>query len=187
MSEHDQTPTPPTVPMQPSIDDAPPKQTRRTLFIVLGGIAATVCLCVAIAALLIGQGVLRVTQEQAAITPVLDRFMQAMTRRDVNSAYQLFSSRAQRQTSLADLGQLVEGPNYLIFDGYQSVALDNTNLTNSINTNPDVPQGTIATVTGRVMYEGDVTGSLRATLEKEDGEWRLFAFNITVPPSKTLP
>jgi hypothetical protein len=76
---------------------------------------------------------------------------------------------------------------YVLFDGYQSVTIDTTNLTSAVNTNPDVPQGSVATVNGTVTYTGSVTGSFRATLEKEDGDWRLFLINVTVPPSKIQP
>jgi hypothetical protein len=74
----------------------------------------------------------------------------------------------------------------VLFDGYQSLAIESTNITNSVNTNPDVPQGHVATVSGTITYTGSVTGSFRATLEQEAGTWRLDAINITVPPSKTL-
>jgi hypothetical protein len=112
--------------------------------------------------------------------------MRAMVARDVNGAYALFSTRAQRQTAIADLHALDTGANYVLFDGYQSLAIESTNITNSVNTNPDVPQGHVATVSGTITYTGSVTGSFRATLEQEAGTWRLDAINITVPPSKTL-
>jgi hypothetical protein len=137
-----------------------------------------------LAAVLIGRTMLSISSEQAAITPVVDRFMQAMAQRDANAAYQIFSSRAQRQTPLADMTKLLSGANYVLFDGYQSVAIDSTNLSNAINTDPDVPQGTVANVSGKVAYSGGVTGTFRATLEKEAGAWRLFSINVVVPPEK---
>jgi len=180
-------------PSEPSTSPIPPDPTparaksRRTLWIILGSVVGVLVLCIVIAALVIGRTILSVSTEQTAITPVIDRFMRAMTQHDAQAAYQLFSSRAQRQTPLADLTTLLEGPNYTLFDGYQSVTIDTTNLTSAINTNPDVPQGSVAMVNGTVTYAGGVTGSFRATLEKEDGEWRLFFINVTVPPSKLKP
>jgi len=144
-------------------------------------------LCIVLVVLVIGRTLLSVSTEQTAITPVIDRFMQAMTQHDSQTAYRLFSSRAQRQTPLADLTKLTKDPNYVLFDGYQSVTIDTTNLTSAVNTNPDVPQGSVASVNGTVTYTGGVTGSFRATLEKEDGDWRLFFINVTVPPSKMTP
>jgi len=159
---------------------------RRNLLIVISVVAVVICACVGIGAFTIGRGILGSVTEQAAITPVLDQFMQVMVARDSHRAYALFSTRAQRQTALADLTQLYTGPNYVLFDGYQSLTIESTNITSAVNTNPDVPQGLVVTVTGTITYTGQVTGSFRATLEKEAGIWRLDAINITVPPSKTL-
>ena len=178
---------PPSEPPLPStIPDAnqPRRTSRRTLFIILGSFAGVSVLCVLLIALTIGRAVLSISTEQTAITPVLDRFMQTMTQRDANTAYRLFSSRAQRQTPIADLSKLLDGPNYVLFDGYQSISIDSTKITNAITTNADEPQGTVANVSGKVAYTGGVTGNFRATLEKENGDWRLFFINVTVPPEK---
>jgi hypothetical protein len=170
------------------LDAHPPRtKSRRTLWIILGSLSGLFVLCIVLAALVIGRNILSISTEQASITPVIDRFMHAMTQHDAQAAYRLFSSRAQRQTPLADLSTLLDGPNSVLFDGYQSVTIDSTNLTSAVNTNPDVPQGSVATVNGTVTYAGSVTGSFRATLEKEDGDWRLFFINVTVPPSKIQP
>ena len=177
---------PSTAPVPP--DANPPRtKSRRTLWIILGSVSAVLVLCIVLAALVIGRSVLSISTEQAAITPVVDRFMHAMTEHDAQAAYRLFSTRAQRQTPIANLTTLLEGPNYVLFDGYQSVTIDATNLTSTVNTNPDVPQGSVANVNGTVTYTGGVSGSFRATLEKEDGDWRLFYINVTVPPSKINP
>jgi hypothetical protein len=180
-------PSEPSPPVVPPDVHLPPAKSRRTLWIILGSVSGILVLCIVLAALLIGRSILSISTEQAAVTPVIDRFMHAMTQHDAQAAYRLFSSRAQRQTPLADISTLLDGPNYVLFDGYQSVTVDTTNLTSSINTNPDVPQGSVATVSGTVAYTGGVTGSFRATLEKEDGDWRLFFINVTVPPSKMQP
>jgi hypothetical protein len=183
----------PLLPSEPSSpivspDAQPPRaKSRRTLWIILGSVSGIFLLCIVLAVVVIARNILSVSTEQAAITPIIDRFMHAMTQHDAQAAYQLFSSRAQRQTPLADLSTLLDGPNYVLFDGYQSVTVDTTNLTSAVNTNPDVPQGSVATVNGTVTYAGSVTGSFRATLEKEDGDWRLFFINVTVPPSKIQP
>jgi len=180
-------------PSEPSVSaalpDANPPRTksRRTLWIILASVSGVLVLCIVLTALLIGRSILSISTEQAAITPVIDRFMQAMTQHDAQAAYRLFSTRAQRQTPIADLTTLLEGPNYVLFDGYQSVTIDATNLTSAVNTNPDVAQGSVANVNGTVSYTGGVSGSFRATLEKEDGDWRLFYINVTVPPSKMKP
>jgi ABC-type arginine transport system ATPase subunit len=144
-------------------------------------------LCIVLAVLVIGRGILSIATEQTAITPVIDRFMHLMNQRDDQAAYQLFSSRAQRQTPIADLRALLDEPNYVLFDGYQSTTIDATNLTSTVDINQDLPQGQVATVSGSVNYTDGTKGSFRATLEKENGDWRLFFINVTVPPSKMKP
>jgi hypothetical protein len=141
-------------------------------------------MCVAVVAALAAQGILTVSREQAAITPVIQQFMAAMEQRDTDAAYALFSSRAQRQTSLAEVEQLVEGENYVLFEGYEDAKVEATNLTRSINTNQDVPQGQVATVSGTITYADTVQGTFRAVLEREGEAWKLFSINVTVPPSK---
>lgn len=183
---------PPSIP-EPAASSAPPppagapppaKKSRRTLFLIIGGVASTLCVCVAVVAAFVAQGIFAVSREQAAITPVIQQFMAAMERRDTDAAYDLFSSRAQRQTPLAEVEQLVGGENYVLFEGYEDAKVETTNLTSSINTNQDVPQGQVATVSGSITYADSVQGTFRAVLEREDDAWRLFSINVTVPPSK---
>jgi hypothetical protein len=162
---------------------------RRRWLIIVALVAVSLCACVGVGVgvFTMGRTLMQVNQEQAMITPVLDEFMQAMAARDTNRAYRLFSTRAQRQTAIADLEALTTGPNYVLFDGYQTVVIDSTNLSSMANTDPNVPQGVVANVNGTITYAGGVAGTFRATLEKEEGTWRLHAINITVPPSKTVP
>jgi hypothetical protein len=171
---------------QASLPTLPQPPARRNLLIIISVVAIAICACGGIAAFTIGRGILGITAEQTAMTPVLDQFMRAMVARDVTAAYALFSARAQRQTPIADLTALDTGANYVLFEGYQSLTIDSTNITNSVNTSPDQPQGQVATISGTITYANTITGSFRATLEKEAGTWRLDAINITVPPSKTV-
>jgi len=159
---------------------------RLNLLIVISVIAVAICACAGIGVFTIGRDILGISTEQAAITPILDQFMQAAVAQDSPRAYALFSTRAQRQMPIAAIDTLTTGANAVLFEGYQSLTIESTNITNSVNTNPDVPQGHVATVSGTISYTGNVTGSFRATLEQEAGTWRLDAINITVPPSKTL-
>jgi hypothetical protein len=78
------------------------------------------------------------------------------------------------------------GNNYVLFEGYESMMLTNLNLNAAFNTNPDLPQGTVAKAAGIVTYEGGIKGQVTATLEEEDGTWRLHQINVTVPPSKLV-
>jgi hypothetical protein len=81
----------------------------------------------------------------------------------------------------------LEGNNYVLFDGYRSVTVENINISAAFNTNPDLPQGTVAKVNGTIAYKGGFTGRFEAVLEQEGNKWRLFNINVTVPPDKLSP
>ena len=164
------------------------RKTRRTAVIVVGVVIATVCLCVGICIIAGGwgtvTGLIRVAQERDDVIAVIDEFMREMEGRDAAAAYALFSTRAQRQIPLSDIEEMLEGNNYVLFEGYENVVVTNLSVKAAFSTDPDLPQGTIAEVTGVVKYEGGITGRLTAVLEEEGGEWRLHNINVTVPPSK---
>lgn len=82
---------------------------------------------------------------------------------------------------------MLAGNNYALFEGYQSVTIQNINITTGVNTNPDVPQGLVAKVDGIVTYSGGFTGSFNAVLEREGDHWALDAININIPPNKIQP
>ena len=136
--------------------------------------------CIVLAAL----GLNKINSEQAPVISVLDSYMKFMVEKDFESAYALFSPRAQRKFPLSKLEEMLEGNNYIIFDGYKSLELNNLNVSADLNTNPDLPQGTVARVTGTLTYEEGIQGSFESILEKVDGNWQLDGMFITVPPSK---
>lgn len=171
----------------------PPKKSRKTLWFISGGVAgvvvvvAGICLVmIACAALIIAFG-FNTASAKAPVEVVLDRFLKYMVDRDIENAYALFSPRAQRQVTKADLEKLVTGNNYLLFEGYQSLTVDQINIQAAAHTNPDMPQGTVAQISGTVSYQGGITGQITAVLEKVDEEWMLHRFNLIAPPDKFLP
>ena len=107
--------------------------------------------------------------------------------KDLEPAFELYSPRAQRQMTIADLDVLLQGNNYVLIEGYQSLQVVKLNIKAVANINPDLPQGIVAEVTGIVSYEDNFTGKFNAILEKVDGEWFLHYMNITVPPDKLGP
>ena len=176
-----------------SVPPAPPAtgKSHKTFWIVAGSIVSVLCLC-ALAVLAVTvptliKSVIAVMQERAPVTAVLDSFMQKMTARDTRGAYALFSPRAQRQVPVSTVEKLDQGNNYVLFEGYQSLTVDNLTLTAALNTNPDVPQGTLANVSATVTYEGGFKGKLTGTLEKVNGVWMIDRVYVTVPPDKLQP
>jgi hypothetical protein len=167
---------------------SPPQRSRKALIIAIVTLVVLSCVCLGICVAAGGWGIitgtLTMAREKDNVTAVLDDLFQAMAHEDAEAAYALFSTRSQRTTSLADVEKLLQGNNLVLFDGYLDLTLTNLSIKKAINTNPDLPQGTIAEVSAAVLYKGGFTGQLTSVLEQEDDGWMVFSFRITVPPDK---
>lgn len=172
-------------PMEPEVSasDARRRKTRRIVLIAVALIIG-LCLCVVICVAVAVTGGIKAATERGPIERVIDEFMQAMAKGDTDTAYALLSSRGQRKASRAQLDELLQGNNAALFDGYKGVEVSTLNLTAQVETNPDLPQGTVANVSGTISYEGAFTGRFEAVLEKENEQWMLFGIHISVPPDK---
>ena len=174
-------------PQEPAVSDSTssqPKKSNKKTWMIIGIVAAILLLCSIICIALFGTGMYKVYKEKAPVESVLDTYMQRMLDKDAESSFALFSPRAQRQMSISQLQEMFEGNNYLLYEGYQSLSISNIYISVAANTNPDLPQGTVAEVDGIIMYEGDIQGSFNGVLEKVDDEWMLFSITVTVPPDK---
>jgi hypothetical protein len=161
-----------------------PKKPRKKLWLILGTIAGILVVCCISAIVIAVIGGIRSAQEREPIEKVLDTYMKYMVQKDIENAYGLFSSRAKRQFATSKLQEMIEGNNYVIFEGYQSLSVDGIHMTQSVNTNPDIPQGLVTNVNGTISYEDDFKGSFTGTLEKVNGEWQIDGVFISVPPNK---
>jgi len=170
--------------VEPVIDIPVPRKSNKNLWLIAGIIIALICICSILCIAVIGVSGFKVGAEKAPVESVLGTFMKDMEAKDFKSAYALFSPRSQRQVPMSDLEKMGQGNNYVLFEGYESITIQNLNLTAAANTNPDMPQGTVASVTATISYKGGFTGKLTAVLEKVDNEWKLFNINVTVPPDK---
>lgn len=124
-----------------------------------------------------------VSDAQDAAWELVDAYMRAMSNKDVPQAYALFSTHLQQVYSLSDVEGLLQGNNYGLFEGYESIEVDTVTVTSGFSTNPAVPM-TVAQVKGTVSYQGGVQGTFEANMELEDGQWRLSKVWIVVPPEK---
>jgi len=168
---------------------APAKKSNRVVFVISGALLACSCLCIGvlcagISGLAIGAGMAKVFTEWPKVESVIDEYMSAMADQDASKAYALYSARSKRNTSLADIEDLLEGNNYTLFEGYQSLAVTYLTLNSTFDSDPDLPQGEVAEVEGTISYTGGFTGNFTAVLEQEGDEWRLFEINVTAPPDK---
>jgi hypothetical protein len=110
--------------------------------------------------------------------------MGAMLDKDSTSAYALFSTRSKRNIPLTEIQKMLQGNNYILFEGYQKATVTFVNITYAANTNPRRPQGTVANIKGTIQYTGGFTGRFEAVLEQENKEWKIFYIDVTVPPDK---
>lgn len=177
-------PSPVTPPQIPDPVTSTTQKSKKKTWVIVGIVLGVLLLCSIVCVAVFGTSLYKVLTEKAPVEAVLDAYMQHMVNEDVESAYALFSPRAQRQIPISKVQEMLEGNNYFLFEGYQSLTLSNLNISAAVNTNPDVPQGTVANVTGVIIFEGDIQGSFTGILEKVDGEWMIDAINITVPPGK---
>lgn len=164
-----------------------PKGSNKKLWIFAGIVVAVICICSVLCLVLLGTSFGKVMVEKAPVEAVLDDFMVKMTAKDIESAYELFSPRVQRQISLENVQEMADGNNYVLFEGYQDLSVTNLNIGPAVNTNPDMPQGTVANVSGEISYSGGFVGHFEAILEKVERNWRLHYINVTVPPDKIQP
>jgi hypothetical protein len=176
--ENPSTPSPtPSIPPQP-------QKSNKNIWIIAGIAVGIVCLCSIICIAVFGGSMFRIYKEKAPVESVLDAYMTAMVNKDADSAYALFSPRAQRQIPVSKIQELLDGNNFVVFEGYQSLSIGNINISATANTNPDLPQGIVAKVNGIVTYEDDVQGTFNGILEKVGDQWMIDSMFVTVPPSK---
>ena len=143
-----------------------------------------ICLCATLCALVFGSSLLGVATQKDAVAKVIDASMQAMSKKNANQAYALFSKRTQRQVPISKVEEALQGANFAVYDGYLKIEITSLTIGPQVNTNPDVPQGTVAKVAGTVTYEGGYKGQFQAILEQEDSEWKVDGLNVTAPPQK---
>ena len=163
---------------------SPPQKPKKKTWLIVGIVLGVLLLCSIVCVAVFGTGMYKVYTEKAPVEAVLDTYMQHMANKDAESAYALFSPRAQRQLPISKIQEMLKGNNYFLFEGYQSLSVANLNISAVANLNPDVPQGTVANITGVITFAGDIQGTCKGTLEKVDGAWMIDAIYITVPPDK---
>jgi len=166
---------------------APANTSNRKVFIIGGVLLVFMCLCVGVTGLAIGAGMVEAFTETPKVEIVIDAYMIAMADQDAGKVYTLMSTRAKRHVSLADIEQLLVGNNYMVFEGYRSLAVTDFTINLTSDPDPDIPQGEVAEVQGMISYDGGFTGDFYAVLEKEGDEWRLHGINVNVPPDKFSP
>jgi hypothetical protein len=164
-----------------------PKKSKKNFWIIVIVIILMFCFCSTpciVGGIFLGYNN---SKETGPIEGVLDSYMKDLAAKDVNSAYALFSPRFQRQQPESKLQEMIEGNNYILFEGYQNLSVQNINWSMGTDFDQNIPQGFLAKVSGIINYEGGVQGSFNGVLEKDDNMWKLDGIWVSVPPSKLKP
>lgn len=97
---------------QPAIvQDEPtpkPRESRRTILLVLAGIVGLGVLGAVACVAFIGFTLFQINTQTPDVEKTVDEFMRAMNARQHEKAYALFSSRSRRQTPIQDLKKLTQ-------------------------------------------------------------------------------
>jgi len=121
--------------------------------------------------------------DHALVQKTLDKFMQAMVKRDIDSAYAMLSSDGQKQASRAKLQQMAQGANSAIFENYQSTEIVQLSVSQSFDSTQGQNQHTEqASVAGYFHYSDGVKRRFTAALLKEGSVWKLDAFSVDGRP-----
>jgi hypothetical protein len=124
------------------------------------------------------------TDKQAKeATQVVVRFMQLMAEKKPQAAESLFSQQTNPDQVHGDLASLDEGPNFVLFEGYQALKVINYNV---VHKQGCILNSHIIALSAAVQYDDGSSGRLDASLLKENESWALLDFGVTVPPVKTL-
>ncbi len=110
-------------------------------------------------------------KSQEALT-VLDRFMQAMAAKDVNTAARLWAG-SDSGDSRAFVQSQLNSPDYMLYAGYQGL------LMNNWSASTDVAQWDIA-LSGTMHYKSGGTAMFQAKLTRKQKQWEIVDLTIYV-------
>lgn len=166
-------------PFQPP-EGKPPSPTRSILWWLAGGVLVAFFCCGGLCVIPIGRAVYQAATERDDVEQLLTAFLADLEAKDFEACLAHFSARSIRVASLSTekMEQLASDP---AFRGARTAHITTINVTYAFNSNPDLPQGTVANVSGTATYEDGSTATLQATLEKEDQTWRIHKLVLNRP------
>ena len=158
-------------------DQPPVKRGRSLLWILVGGTLGLLCMCSGLCLLPVGFGLYQAVGQREAIGQAIDQCLRDVKEGNLEGALERFSSRA-RKRELATEEQLEELREDPAFVGYASLSPEKVGVTISAYADETKAQGVVATASGSVIYQDGGAGTFEATLEKEDGAWKIHSVNL---------
>lgn len=136
-------------------------------------------LCVALAVLSISVGALTTANDNMdEWLDLSDAYMEAMSNKNVDTAYRLFSREARREFPRRDLELMIEGPLFAAYVDYEKLEIDSWEVNYEFSTGKNV------VLAGPVSYRGSYEGYFDAVLKEEDDGWKIYWFNVNAPTEK---
>ncbi len=65
------------------------------------------------------------------------------------------------------------------YSDYESMQIGTSNIMFMANTDPDMPTGQVAKISGIIKYKDGSTARFLATLQREDEAWRIWGINVS--------
>ena len=145
----------------------------------LGLLALGLCLCAGFTGLSIAAGAFSTANESTNEWLTLsDAYMQAMSTRDVDTAYGLFADEVRREFSRRELELMIEGPLFAAYVDYEKLEID------SWEVNYEFPAGKYVSLSGPVSYHGSYEGYFEAVMKEEAESWEIIWFFVNAPTEK---
>ena len=160
---------PPNAYQPPFAAPSPPPR-RSALWWLAGGALAFMCCCGGPCVVTLVPGIFVLVSEGAKVGEVITGFLEDVNAKRTDSALSRFSAIAVSDAALTPekIEQLGDDPN---FEGATKASVSSINIKAN-------PQGTFGEASGSVSYTGGDKGTFEATLQKEDGAWRLRTLRV---------
>ena len=125
--------------------------------------------------------------DKASIQKLVDQFLRDLSARDVQKAYDLFSTEAKKNTPRTKLENLIAENYSVLFSGYQKSEITSIEINSGLDLSRNALENRVAKVAGILSYEGGSTGKFDAYFDREDNSWRIYTINLNVPQLIATP
>lgn len=174
-------------PPLPVSESAAPWRSHRWVWVVLLCMAG---LCLLVAGgfgiyKLVGPHLSALTpqDDQTQIQKTLDQFMQALSKKEIDSAYAMLSSSGQKDAPKSRMRQMVQGTNFTVFEKYQSTEVEQSSISQSYRAGQGQNARTVqAYIAGYFHYSDGVKRRFTASLVKEGNTWKIDVFSVDWHP-----
>lgn len=116
-------------------------------------------------------------QEIKRIEVLVQDFLTAMSSKDTDAAYEMMSTEGDAQTQRSNIDTLLQGKNYVVFEGFREISLKDINIS-------QYGAYKYAEVSGDVFYDGGFVGDFSGKLVKEGEGWRIQWLTVNAPVEK---